>query len=67
MGDILIALNVVQEREFRDLGGYTKIEQRLNPKNPLSYVVVAVQIPAVLAVYGVHGLVTRLTNPFKYQ
>lgn len=75
MRKILIVLKVVQivsneERHkngLKRLGkGYLKAH-RLNPYNPLSYVLVILTIPILLLMYGFIGSFERLINPFVWN
>ena len=40
---------------------------RLNPFNPLSYILIILTIPVVLLLYGFVGVFKELINPFKWN
>lgn len=75
MKELLIKLKIVQvvsnEQRHKDglkrLGkGYSKA-YRLNPFNPLSYILVVLTIPVLLVMYGFVGLFEKATNPFIWD
>jgi len=45
--------------------GYSKA-YRLNPFNPLSYILVVVTIPVILLMYGFVGSFEKAINPFRW-
>lgn len=75
MKELLIKLKIVQvvsnEQRHKDglkrLGkGYFKA-YRLNPFNPLSYILVIVTIPVLLLMYGFVGSFKKAINPFRWD
>lgn len=75
MKELLIKLKIVQvvsnEQRHKDglkrLGkGYFK-SYRLNPFNPISYILVVVTIIVLLFMYGFVGSFERAINPFKWD
>lgn len=75
MKELLIKLKIVQvvsnEQRHKDglkrLGkGYFKA-YRLNPFNPLSYILVVVTIPFILLMYGFIGSFEKAINPFRWD
>jgi len=75
MKELLIKLKIVQvvsnEQRHKDglkrLGkGYFKA-YRLNPFNPLSYILVVVTIPVILLMYGFIGSFEKAINPFRWD
>lgn len=75
MKDILKSLKIVQvvSNEERNKNGLKRLGKgyfnayRLNPYNPLSYVVFIVSIPIIFLLYGIVGLFEKVTNPFKWD
>ena len=74
MKEVFIKLKIVQvvsnEQRHKDglkrLGkGYFKA-YRLNPFNPLSYILVVVTIPVILLMYGFVGSFEKAINPFRW-
>ena len=75
MKELFIKLKIVQvvsnEQRHRDglkrLGkGYFKA-YRLNPFNPLSYILVVVIIPVLLLMCGFVGSFEKAINPFRWD
>lgn len=75
MKELLIKLKIVQvvsnEQRHKDglkrLGkGYFK-SYRLNPFNPISYILVVVTIIVLLFMYGFVGSFEKAINPFKWD
>lgn len=75
MKELFIKLKIVQvvsnEQRHKDglkrLGkGYFKA-YRLNPFNPLSYILVVLTIPVILLMYGFVGSFERAINPFRWD
>jgi len=77
MKQLLIKLYIVQvvSNEERQKNGLKKLGRgffnthRLNPFNPLSYIVVALVIPILILLYGFVGMwqQTDIRNPFKWD
>lgn len=69
MANILKLLQVVQERKVTDPFGFTRVERRLNPYNPISYLVVFGILVIGLLCYGLIGLwrETELHKEFKWR
>ena len=75
MRTLLKKLKVVQEvsNEERHKAGLKRLGQgyfqayRLNPFNPLSYILVVITIPVIIAMYGFVGAYEKATNPFKWN
>lgn len=77
MKKLLIKLYIVQvvSNEERQKKGLKKLGRgffnahRLNPFNPLSYIVVALVIPTLILLYGFVGMweQTDIRNPFKWD
>lgn len=75
MKELFIKLKIVQvvsnEQRHKDglkrLGkGYFKA-YRLNPFNPLSYILVVTTIPVILLMYGFVGSFEKAINPFRWD
>jgi membrane protein insertase Oxa1/YidC/SpoIIIJ len=75
MKELLIKLKIVQvvsnEQRHKDglkrLGkGYFKAD-RLNPFNPLSYILIVVTIPVILIMYGFVSSFEKAINPFMWD
>ena len=77
MKKLLIKLYIVQvvSNEERQKNALKKLGRgffnahRLNPFNPLSYIVVALVIPTLILLYGFVGMweQTDIRNPFKWD
>ena len=77
MKQLLIKLYIVQvvSNEERHKQGLKRLGRgyfnahRLNPFNPLSYIVVALVIPTLILLYGFVGMweQTDIRNPFKWD
>ena len=75
LSEILEALSIVQSvsNEERNKAGLPRLGKgyftayRLNPYNPLSYVLVVAAIPVILVLYGVVGLFEKIYNPFQWD
>ena len=74
MKEVFIKLKIVQvvsnEQRHKDglkrlCKGYFKA-YRLNPFNPLSYILVVVTIPVILLMYGFVGSFEKAINPFRW-
>lgn len=74
MKELLIKLKIVQvvsnEQRHKDglkrLGeGYFKA-YRINPFNPLSYILLVVTIPVIFLMYGFVGSFEKAINPFRW-
>lgn len=75
MIQILVFLKIVQvisneerhKKGLKRLGkGYFKA-YRLNPYNPVSYLVAIFSIPLIIILYGFVGLFLKLQNPFAWD
>jgi hypothetical protein len=75
MKKLLVKLKILQivsneerhKQGLKRLGkGYFKAH-RLNPFNPLSYILVAAAIPVILLMYGFVGLFEKAINPFQWD
>ena len=67
---ILKFLNIIQEHDNK-IGnkkgrGFFKA-YRVNPYNPLSYILITVSIPILLILFGIIGLCKEFKNPFKWD
>jgi hypothetical protein len=75
MKKILRLIKIVQvvSNEQRHKDGLKRLGKgyfnayRLNPYNPLSYIVVIVAIPIIILMYGFMGLFEKAINPFKWD
>jgi hypothetical protein len=75
MEDKLIFLRIIQvvSNEERSKNGLKRLGKgyfkayRLNPYNPLSYIITIIGIPIVLLMYGFVGLFKKVDNPFKWD
>lgn len=75
MKHILKLLKIVQvvSNEERHKNGLKRLGKgyfkayRLNPYNPLSYIVVIIAIPIIILMYGFVGLFDKISNPFKWD
>jgi len=52
---ILIALKIIQEKKIKDTLGFTYKQSRLNPYNPLTYVVIICLFIIGLLMFGFVG------------
>ena len=52
---ILIALKIIQEKKIKDTLGFTYKQSRLNPYNPLTYVVIICSLIIGLLMFGFVG------------
>jgi hypothetical protein len=68
LGIVQIASNTDRKKNgLKHLGkGYFKA-YRLNPYNPISYVIVTIAIPIMLLMYGFVGLFEKAENPFAWN
>ena len=75
MKKVFIALKIIQEvsnedrrkKGLKPLGkGYFEAN-RVNPYNPLSYILIAILIPIVILLYGFVGLIDKWENPFRWN
>jgi membrane protein insertase Oxa1/YidC/SpoIIIJ len=74
MKELLKKLKVVQEvsNEQRHKAGLKRLGKgyfkayRLNPFNPLSYMLVVITIPVIITMYGFIGAYEKAMNPFKW-
>jgi hypothetical protein len=70
MTNILIFLKILQvynnEKGIRKGRGFFKA-YRMNPYNPLSYILIIVSIPILLILFGIVGLFKEAKNPFKWD
>ena len=75
MKELLVKLKIVQivsneqrhKAGMKRLGkGYSKA-YRLNPFNPISYILVVATIPIILLLYGFVGLFEKAINPFRWD
>lgn len=66
---ILIGLKVLQIKEERKPSGNIYERSRVNPFNPLSYLILFITIIFAIVCYGVIGFVREIgtDNPFKYR
>ena len=75
MQKILIALKIVQiiDNEKRNKQGLKRIGKgyfkayRLNPFNPMCYIIIIILIPILLIMYGFIGLFKKAINPFQWN
>jgi membrane protein insertase Oxa1/YidC/SpoIIIJ len=75
MRKILIALKIIQivDNEKRNKQGLKRFGQgyskayRLNPLNPLSYIMIIISIPILLYMYGFVGLVEKSYKTFRWD
>ena len=63
-------LNIVQEYDNK-VGnkkgrGFFKA-YRMNPYNPLSYVLIVISVPILFLLFGIVGLYKEAKNPFKWD
>lgn len=75
MKELFIKLKIVQvvSNELRHKQGLKRLGKgyfkayRLNPFNPLSYILVVVTIPVILIMYGFVGSFEKAINPFRWD
>ena len=75
MRKLLQLLKIVQivSNEERHKNGLKRLGKgyfkayRLNPYNPLCYVIIIVAIPIFILSYGVIGVFEKMYNPFKWD
>lgn len=70
MDKILLDLKIVQEKSVPtgNFGGIYKVYTRMNPYNPLSYIVILITAILYIVLYGVVGFYKDLVrNPFKWN
>jgi hypothetical protein len=75
MRKILVALKVLQivDNEERNKQGLKRLGKgyfkayRLNPLNPLSYIIIIISIPVLLLMYGFVGVFKKAENPFRWD
>lgn len=70
MKKIFIKLLIVQEKRILRDDGFTYRKcYRINPYNPLSYVLIPVSVIVGLLMYGFVGITNEFDfqNPFKYR
>lgn len=75
MKKILLTLKIVQRvsNEERHINGLKRLGKgffnayRLNPLNPLSYIVVIFAIPITFLMFGVLGFIEKFENPFRWN
>ncbi|WP_312698187.1 hypothetical protein [Sphingobacterium mizutaii] len=66
MEELLLMLKIRQEQKIKQRFGYY-IKERLNPYNPLSYIVFILDSIIGTVLYGVVGYWKNYRNPFKYR
>lgn len=64
MRKFLLAIGVLQKKRF---DGYKTPRRRINPYNPLSYIVIAITLVIAVFWIGVEGIKENSYNPFKWQ
>ena len=75
MRKLLLTLKILQkvDNEKRTKQGLKRLGDgyfnayRLNPYNPLSYIIVIVAIPIHLLLFGIMGSLEGYNNPFKWD
>lgn len=75
MKNLFIKLKIVQviSNEQRHKDGLKRLGKgffktyRLNPFNPLNYILVIVTIPFILLMYGFIGSFEKAINPFRWN
>lgn len=75
MKELLLKLKIVQvvSNEQRHKEGLKRLGKgcfkayRLNPVNPLSYLLIMMAIPVILFMYGIIGFFGKISNPFKWD
>lgn len=56
MRKLLIALKIIQEKKIKDPFGHTRKKYRLNPYNPLTYVLILCSFVIGLFAFGFCGI-----------
>jgi len=75
MRKLLVRLKIVQiqDNELRNKMGLKRLGRgffkayRLNPFNPICYIIVICLIPVLLVMYGVYGFYEKAYNPFLWD
>jgi hypothetical protein len=68
MKRLLISLKIIQEKKIKDPLGVTYKQRRLNPYNPLTYVVIICSLIIGLLMYGFVGLWNEVNwSELKFQ
>jgi hypothetical protein len=70
MKKILLALKIVQQKQFKDPFNRTYTKKRLNPFNPLTYILIILWFVFGLIMFGVYGLFKEIDFSdlkFKYK
>ena len=75
MKKLLIILKIVQivSNEERNKNGLKRLGKgyfkayRLNPYNPICYIIFVISIPIYLLMFGVVGLIQKIGNPFIWN
>lgn len=70
MRKILLALKIVQLRQFKDPFNRTYTKKRLNPFNPLTYILILLWLGIGLIMFGLYGLFKEIDFSdlkFKYK
>jgi hypothetical protein len=67
MRKFLKSISVIQERTHKDALGCKHTKRRVNPYNPLSYIVIVLILVIALFWIGVVGIKDNSYNPFKWQ
>lgn len=75
MEKILLALKIIQEVDNKErrkqglkyLGRGFSTAVRVNPYNPLSYILIITAIPILIIVYGVREVFSDSKNIFKWD
>ena len=75
MQKVLTALKIMQitDNEKRNKEGLKRLGKgyfkayRLNPLNPLSYIICIVSIPIIILLYGFVGTFEKAVNPFRWD
>jgi hypothetical protein len=70
MKKILLALKIVQQKQFKDPFNKTYTKRRLNPYNPLTYILIIFLFAIGLIMFGVKGIFKEIDFSdlkFKYK
>lgn len=67
MEELFLLFRVIKERKVHQFKGVYRIQQRLNPYNPLSYLVLIIDCTIGTLLYGIVGYWKNFVNPFKYR